>query len=57
MKDKTSFFLGFLNFFAASQHAAVHLQGKLGRTDEEGVKTQVREKEGKIDSLWVNFHL
>lgn len=39
------------------QRAAAHLRGKLGRTVEEGVKTQVSEREGKRDSQWVNFHL
>lgn len=49
----TSFFL--LVIVSCSESA--HLWGKLGRTDEEGVKTRGGEREGKRDSLWVNFHL
>lgn len=32
--------LNLLSLPAASQRAAAHLRGKLGKTDEEGVKTQ-----------------
>lgn len=49
--------LSLLSLPAASQRAAAHLWGKLGKTDEEGVKTQGGERQGKRDSLWVNFHL
>lgn len=58
LEQVIKFSLSSLSFPAASQRAAAHLWGKLGRTDEEGVKTREGEREGKKrDSLWVNFHL
>ena len=40
-----------LLFPAASQRAAAHLWGKLGRTDEEGVKTRERLPVGTFSPL------